>query len=73
MVVNDFDIVGAAIFPFEADTPLFVNADAVLSSSVSFQCFEVIAWWDAECVECSAGVSSEKFIVRAALDVRWQL
>jgi hypothetical protein len=73
VVICDFDVVGIAVFPSEADAPLFVNADAVLSGSISFQCFEVIAWGDAECVECSAGIEGEEFIVRAALDVRWQL
>ena len=70
MVICDFDVVCVAISPSETDAPLFVNADTVLSCSVSFKGFEVIAWRDAECIECSAGVESEEFVVRAALDVR---
>ena len=45
MIVHDFHIVGIAVAPNKADAPLVVNADAVLSFSIAFQRFQVIAWW----------------------------
>jgi len=40
MVVHDFNVQGVAIHPDEADSPLIVDPDAVLSYSVSLQRFE---------------------------------
>ena len=35
MVVDDLDVVGVAVVPTKADTPLVVHADAVLSRAIS--------------------------------------
>ena len=43
MVIGDFDAVGAAIPPDEADPPLIVDADAVLAGTIAFQGFQPIA------------------------------
>jgi len=37
MVIDDLDLVGVAILPAEADAPLVVHADAVLTRSVALQ------------------------------------
>ena len=42
MVVDDFNFIRIAFFPGEADAPLLIDADAMLSSSVSRESFEVI-------------------------------
>lgn len=45
MVVHDLDLdrAGAARGPFEADSPLIVDPDAPLASSVAFQSFQTVA------------------------------
>jgi len=43
VVVDDFDVVGVAIFPVKADTLLIVDADTVLAFAVASEGFEVIA------------------------------
>lgn len=55
MVVGDFDTVGAFV-PDEADAPLVVYADAVLSFAVPRQFFEAVAWGDAQVVDVPSGV-----------------
>lgn len=42
MVIDDLHVVGIAILPVEADTPLLVDPDAVLSPSIPFQGFEAV-------------------------------
>src|SRR5690625_1583920 len=43
VVVDEFDIVRTSISPDEAETPLRVDADAVLSASVADQTLQVVA------------------------------
>ena len=45
MIVDDLDIgrSGRAARPFEADTPLQVDTDAMLASAIGLQCFQPIA------------------------------
>jgi hypothetical protein len=42
MIVNDLYITGAINTPSETDTPLLIDADTVLSLSVSAQCLEPV-------------------------------
>jgi hypothetical protein len=43
MVINNFNLLGMAIGPNKANTPLVVDADAVLPSSVATQSFQPVA------------------------------
>jgi hypothetical protein len=51
MVVSDLNIVRVAISPSEADTPLVVDADAVLTGSISPEPLKAIAWRDAQVLQ----------------------
>lgn len=42
MVINDFNIFGTSPRPSEADTPLPVNSNAVLSGSIALERFQPI-------------------------------
>jgi hypothetical protein len=48
MVVNDFDIVRLSILPSETDSPLVIDADAVLAGAVADQRFETIPQRDSQ-------------------------
>jgi hypothetical protein len=39
MIIDNFDFVRVSVHPFEADSPLLVDADAVLSLSIAFERF----------------------------------
>jgi len=43
VIVNNFNVERIPFLPTEADPPSVVYADAVLSFSILFQCFEAIA------------------------------
>ena len=43
MVINDFNVIGVAVAPYKANTPLIVDADTVLSFPVAFKGFQTIA------------------------------
>jgi len=45
MVVDDFDIERALVFPAEADPPSFIDLDAMLTSPVPLQSFQTVAGW----------------------------
>jgi len=42
VVIDDLDVCWAVICPDKADTPLVIDANAVLSSSVSFESFQPV-------------------------------
>ena len=44
MVVGDFDLVGVAVPPNEAQPPLIVDPNAVLALTIPSQFFESVAW-----------------------------
>ena len=45
MIVRNLDIKGVSVFPMKADSPLIIDADAVLSGSVALQSFQTVSGW----------------------------
>jgi hypothetical protein len=43
MIVHDLDIFGAELSPLKAHAELVVDSDAVLSGTISFQCFKSVS------------------------------
>jgi len=43
MVINDLDIPGFASHPFKTDSPLIVDPDTVLTTTLTFEFFEPMA------------------------------
>src|ERR1700722_1393607 len=60
VVVDDFHVPCRAFAPFEANPPLIVDADTLLSAPVTVQSFEAIARRQAQIVELFSGVDGEK-------------
>jgi hypothetical protein len=48
VIVHNLNIVGLAVTPNEADSPLIVDPDAVLTRSTPFQCLQTITGRDAK-------------------------
>jgi len=46
MIVHDLDVVGLTVFPPEADPPLVVDANAVLTRAISVKLLQTIAGED---------------------------
>ena len=43
MVIHDCNSVRVAVLPYEANSPLLIDADAVLALPIAFQFFQVVA------------------------------
>lgn len=69
MVVDDLDVPGFAIAPHETDPPLVVDANAVLSLSISAQCLQTIAGRHAQIRELLRGVEHKKLFPRTPLNL----
>ena len=61
VVIDDLDCGRAAIGPDEADAPLTIDADAVLTSPVALECFQTIARRNAQELQRCGGVQLLQF------------
>jgi hypothetical protein len=48
VVVDDLDLKSIALAPLEANSPLIVDANAVLTGTVTVQTFQPVAWGNSE-------------------------
>jgi hypothetical protein len=69
VVVGDLDVCRACGGPGEADAPLVVDADAVLSSAATVQLLETVARWDSQIVDVLSGVEDQEFAISNSLKV----
>ena len=72
MVVDDLDLPCFAIAPSETDTPLFVDANAVLSLAGASQHLEPVARRHPQIVKSACGLKRQEFRPRPSLDLYWQ-
>jgi hypothetical protein len=70
VIVNDLDIFGAAISPDKAHAPLVVDADAPLSSAVTFQPLEPISGRHPQSVNGNGRIQHGKLTLRHAHNIR---
>ena len=70
MVVDDLDVVGIASGPSETDTPLVVDANAVLAVTIAFKLLEAISRWESEILQTHRGVHVAKLSEHAAPKIR---
>jgi hypothetical protein len=61
VVVHNLDIGRAGRGPEEADSPLFINADAVLAGTVASKSFEMVSVGNAQIVQTNGGMEQEEF------------
>ena len=70
MIVDDFHAFGPSVAPDEADPPLVVDANAVLTGAASFQKFEPVDGWSCQIHELFRLVDLAQLPLRHSLDVR---
>ena len=73
MVVDDFDLVRVSVFPDEADAPLVVDANAVLTFPFSAKRFEAISRRHSQVIQDLGCRKLRKLPKRRALNIRRQL
>jgi hypothetical protein len=69
VVVHYFDLVSAVVLPHKTNAPLIVDANAVLSSSITLQGFQVIARWHSQTDQFSCRMQLQQLAPSYALDV----
>ena len=69
MVINNLDICRPLARPHKAHAKLAVNADAVLSGTIMFQCLQPITGRDTKIVENTGPLKQLKFSSCHRLDV----
>lgn len=73
MVVHDLNVVGISRSPSETDSPLSVDANAVLASSIPLQPFELVTWRYPKVIENRGCIEYPEFAERYSLHLRAQL
>jgi hypothetical protein len=71
VIIDDFNNVSIIRFPGETDSPSIVDPDTVLPSSIAFQFFKPIGWWDAKISKAFCIMEIPKFSISYLLDVGW--
>jgi len=56
VVVTELDLIGIAVFKAEADAPLVIYRDRVLSATIAFERMQPIAGRDLQVVDPSGGI-----------------
>lgn len=72
MVIDDFHVICAAVFPPEADAPLIVDTEAVLALTAAFQGFEPVGRRNPQVVKSRRIVEHAQLAPGHLLDIRRQ-
>jgi hypothetical protein len=70
VIVNDLDLLRAGGCPHEADAPLVIDTDAVLTSPSALQRFQTVPRRDTELSKCDGGAELTELAQCRALDPR---
>jgi|APCry1669193181_1035450.scaffolds.fasta_scaffold01795_9 hypothetical protein len=71
MVIHNFHFVRTRL-PAEANAPLVVDTDAVLSNPTAFQQFQPVAWRHSQVEQLCRGIQQQQFSPGSPLDVTGQ-
>ena len=72
MIICNLDIISVSGLPFEAYSPLIIDADTVLTGPIPSQLFQMISRWDAQVLQRSGIVQHSQFAHGSLLDIIWQ-
>lgn len=73
MIVDDFHVKGISRLPVEADAPLLIDSDTVLTRSITGKRFEPICRRDTKVNQISRMIKHSEFVKRALLNLRGQM
>ena len=68
MVIDDFHIIGVAVSPCKANTPLIVDANTVLAFPVAFKSPQTIAWRRRQVSKFRRDIKLTELALRDALE-----
>jgi hypothetical protein len=61
MVIHNFHVVRLAGAPSETDSPLAVDADAVLPRAIPMQCFQPVGRWNPQGIQIRSRINHPEF------------
>jgi len=70
MIVYDFNSVCVSLVPIEADMPLVIDPNAVLSHTVSSQSLKATSWRDKKIIQLLRRIQQEQFPLSGAPHIR---
>lgn len=73
MIINDLDVFGFVVNPSETDTPLIVDANAILPRSTTLQFLKAVAWRSEQVLEGLGVIQVDQFATSCGLDVLGQI
>jgi hypothetical protein len=68
VVIDDFNFVNLALAPHKADSPLVIDANAVLASTIPLQRLQAVAWINRENIQPCCGMEDLQLVQRPLLD-----
>ena len=69
MIIHDFNVFGFVVRPFEADTPLIVDTNAILPGTIALQLLKVIARRGNQILRIFGIVQVEQLAAGGALNI----
>jgi hypothetical protein len=69
MIVHDLDVVGRVVSPDEANAPLIVDPDRVLTPTITMERFEAVSRGDPEIFHGRRGMEEEELAIGRPLDI----
>lgn len=70
VIVDNLDLLGSSVCPFENDTPLIIYADRVLPCEIALQRFQAISWRNGEIAKQDGAVELHQFAASNPCDIR---
>jgi hypothetical protein len=61
VVVDDFDAIRVTLLPFEADSPLIIDPNAILSLAITVQPLQLVSWRAAQVIKRFRCIQQQKF------------
>src|SRR5690242_14203391 len=69
MIIDDLNLESIPCAPREANSPLVVDPDGVLSRSIAFQLLQLVAWYAAKLIKSSSGMDCDELLQGTLLNV----
>ena len=68
MVIDKFDVV-RSVLPAKADSPVVVDANAVLAGAIAGQLFQAVAWRRPQVLQILGGINQPQFAQHEAMEI----
>jgi len=68
MIIDDFHVEGVALLPFKADSPLFVDANRVLSLPFTSEGVKHVSWVQHQSIQAWGGMQDHQPLSRLPLE-----